>query len=170
VRDSVAFSSLTARSLNFVVGVSIVLVVESLALHALLLKRWPLLSLVLAVLNAWTIWWLARDYRAVATEPTLVRKSDLYLRLGRRIRGVVPLTDVREVIRPTWQQIPSVATGDYIKMSGADDPNVLVKVANRVTFEGAFGIRRQGMVIGLRLDDPDGFTKLVNERLVTSRI
>lgn len=161
----VPFSALSARSQTFIVAMTLVLAVESVALHALLLKRWPAVSIVLVALNVWTVWWFVQDYRAVAAEPTLVRESDLLLRLGRRMQGRVGYDVVDSVVRPTWQQIPATGSPGYVKLSGTDDPNVLLRLSQPVPFQGPFGIHKRGHTVGLRLDDPDGFVKVVSERV-----
>lgn len=164
------FSALSARSKTFVVAISFVLVIESAALHALLLKRWPALSLVLVLLNAWTVWWFARDYQAVAKEPTLVRESDVLVRLGRRLQGRVGYELVDSIVRPTWQQIPANGSPGYVKLSGTDDPNVLLHLSQSVAFHGPFGIQKRGQTVGLRLDDPERFVNVVTERLAARRM
>jgi len=163
--DSIAFTSLGARSKSLVWGISIVLVVESVALHALLLKRWPWFSAVLVAFNAYTIWWLARGYRAVAELPTLVKESGVVLRVGHRALAEVPYGVIARLSRPSWQEIPGVQTPGYLKLSGSDDPNVLIHFTEPVWFRMMFGIRKSAQIVGLRLDAADGFVQVVSGRL-----
>ena len=63
--EEVAFSALSARSKPLVIGISIAIFVESLAVHMLIVQRFPWLALILWLTNVYTIWWLVRDYRMV---------------------------------------------------------------------------------------------------------
>ncbi|MFN8582095.1 MAG: hypothetical protein U0163_14120 [Gemmatimonadaceae bacterium] len=169
-RDPVPFTALSARSRALVVGISAVLIIESAALHLLILRRWPWVSLVLALANLWTIWWFVQDYRAVADLPILAGESDVVVRLGKRLTGTVPYAAINAANRPTWQQIPESGRAGYIKLSGWDDPNVLLELSAPAGFRGPFGIEKRGSLVGLRLDEPDEFVRLVRERMSERRI
>ena len=81
-RGDVSFSALSARSKPLVIGMSLAIVVESLAVHVLIVQRFPWLALVLWLTNVYTIWWLVRDYQAVQARPTLLRHDDVYVGIG----------------------------------------------------------------------------------------
>ena len=163
--EDVAFSALNARSKPLVVGFSIVIVVESLAVHLLIVQRYPWLAVLLWLTNAFTIWWLVRDYRMVESRPTLLRGDNAFVGIGKRLRGAIPYTMMESVLQPTWQERPGPATAEYVKLSGTGDPNVLIRLREPYTFVGPMGVRKSGRLIGLKLDDPDGFVRAVRERM-----
>ena len=156
-----AFQISGVRSKSVVVGFGLAILVESIALHLMLYRRWPIGSLVLLALNVWTIWWLVRDYRALQRLPLVVRDGDVLVRMGRRFSGSVPFASIEDVFRPTWQQVPEVGAAGYLRLGS--DPNVMLRLGGPVTFTGPFGIRKQATLIGLQLDEADEFIRTVRE-------
>ncbi len=144
------------------VGLSIALVVESVAVHALIGKRWPIADLVLIVTNVWTLWYLRRHYRAVGENPVVVDNEGILIRHGLSISARVPWSQVVAVTRPEWKDQPTDATRHFLKLSGGDDPNILVRVDPPVVTSLMAGLKRQVALFGLRLDDPAGFVSAVD--------
>jgi hypothetical protein len=163
--EDVSFSALSARSKPLVIGVSIAIVVESLAVHVLIVQRYPWLALILWLTNIYTIWWLVRDYRMVESRPTLLRQDDAIVGIGKRLRGAVPYAIMESVLQPSWQERPGPTTPEYVKLSGTGDPNVLIRLREPYTFIGPMGIRKSGRLIGLEIDDPGGFVRAVNAKI-----
>lgn len=165
--DDVAFSALSARSKPLVIGASIVIVVESLAVHMLIVRRYPWLAVLLWLTNAFTIWWLVSDYRIVESRPTVLRRDHAVVGIGKRLRGAIPYTMMEAVLQPTWQERPGPTTPEYVRLSGMGDPNVLLRLREPFSFIGPMGVRKSGRLIGLKLDDPDGFVRAVRQRVTS---
>jgi hypothetical protein len=159
---SVAFFMRGARSKGLLVGISIALVVESVAVHALVYRRWPFVSLALALLNVASIWWLAAEYRAVGEVATTVADDAIRVRYGRRIRADIPLDALREVRIATWKDVPTTSVRGYLKLSGGDDPNVLLMLDPPVRVALLPGIAREVRQLVLRMDQPDRFVEAVH--------
>jgi hypothetical protein len=98
------FRSESGRSNALLFGIILMLVVESIGLHALLYHRWPYASLALLLLNVATIWWLVREFRAERV--TIVRDDDILVRFGRSISAEIPFDAVREARVPSWLEFP----------------------------------------------------------------
>ena len=163
--EDVAFSALSARSKPLVIGASIAIVVETFVVHLLIVQRFPWLAVFLWLTNVYTIWWLVRDYRMVESRPTVLRRDDAFVGIGKRLRGAIPYAIMESVSRPSWQERPGPTTPEYVKLSGTGDPNVLLRLREPYSFIGPMGIRKSGRLIGLKLDDPDGFVRAVKERM-----
>lgn len=155
------FTQRGARSPMLVWGLGLALVVESVAVHALLGRRWPVVDLVLVVFNIATVWWLVRHQRAVGDRPVEVGEAGILVQHGTMVRVMVPWAQVARVTRPEWKDQPTDVTPGFLKLSGGDDPNVLVQVEPPVAVALALGLTRQVRVLGLRLDDAPGFVSAV---------
>jgi hypothetical protein len=161
-----AFTQQGARARGLVVGLSLMLLVESVAIHAFLLgKPWYIHALLLAA-NASTIWFLVAHDRAIGTRPVLVDDAGIEVRHGMLISATVPWAKVGAVTTPSWKELPAEVARGYVKASGFDDPNVLVTLREPVRVRLAPGVGVQARVIGLRLDDPKGFLQSASARLI----
>jgi hypothetical protein len=148
--------------LPLVIGLSIALAVESVAVHALLYERFPLIDIVLLIGNALTIWWLVRQYRRIGDTPILVSDNAVLIRYG-SIRANVPHRRIRDVTQLDWKHVPPDATTGFLKLSVGDDPNVLLTCDPPVKIALTLGISRTVSRFGLRIDEPAAFVKAVRE-------
>lgn len=146
-----------ARGLMF--GIILMILAESVAVHALVYSRWPMASVALLVLNIYTVWWIWREGNA-ASHTTLVADR-LEVRHGRSTRADIPLGSVHDVRVPTWQEVPEAGTAGYHALSGGDDPNVLLTLDPPAALQLVMGIRRPVRVLGLRLESPAEFVSVV---------
>ncbi|MCC6431630.1 MAG: hypothetical protein IT354_12025 [Gemmatimonadaceae bacterium] len=144
-------------------GIILMIVAESVAVHALVYSRWPMASVALLVLNIATIWWIYRE--GTAGSCTTVRETVIEVRHGRSMRLDVPLASVREVRVPAWQDIPGTGTSGYLALSGGDDPNALLTLDPPASARMTMGIRRRVSTLGLRLESPAGFVADVRDRI-----
>ena len=160
--SDVVFRADAGRSKTLLFGIILMIVAESVGMHALLYGRWPYASLALLVLNAATIWWIALELRAERT--AVMRGDDVLVRFGRSVSAEIPLAAVRDARVPTWREIPAEGASGYLRLAGGDDPNVLLWLEPPVAIRLAFGIRKHVGVLGLRLDDPQRFVEALRRR------
>ena len=111
------FSYRSARSGSLVVGFSIAILVETVAIHLLLVRRHPLLAWSLTVLSAWAIVWLARDYRALGDGRVRVDDEIIHLTIGRRYDIHVPRARVDRAYKPTFRDLPTPGTNEGATIS-----------------------------------------------------
>jgi hypothetical protein len=161
----VVFRSDGGRSNTLLFGIILMIVAESVGMHALLYDRWPYASLALLLLNAATIWWIVAELRAERF--AALREDDVLVRFGRSISAELPLASVREASVPSWREVPGDTTPGYLRLAGGEDPNVLLRLDPPVAARLAFGIRKRVSLLGLRLDDPQGFVGELRQRLGT---
>lgn len=154
-----AFPGAPVMSRPLMLGIILMIVAESVAVHALVYSRWPMASVALLVLNIATIWWIYRE--GTAGSCTTVRETVIEVRHGRSIRLDVPLANVREARVPAWQDIPGTGTSGYLALSGGDDPNALLSLDPPASARLSMGIRRRVSTLGLRLESPAAFVAAV---------
>lgn len=156
--DAVRFT-ITPRPRSLLYAMIGVIVVESAAVHALIYKRWPLASVVLLVLNVWTLWWLWREFSAESW--IAVSADSIELRSGRSISISAPRTSVRSVKRPEWRDLPESAAKGYLRIAGGDDPNTLVEFDPPAIARLPFGMKRPIATLGVHLPEPQAFVVLL---------
>lgn len=155
------FTQHAARSRTLVIGLGAMLLLESAAVHALLMGRpWWVHALLLTA-NASTIWFLWAHDRAVGDRPVSVTEAGIDIPHGLLVRVSAPWSHVAGATRPTWKDLPSDVARGVLKISGFDDPNVLLQFGEPVAAKLGLGVSRAVTTIGLRLDDPDAFVRAV---------
>jgi hypothetical protein len=162
-----AFSYRSARSGSLVIGFGMAIVVETVALHALLVRHHPAIAWTLTALSVWAIAWLTRDYLALGQGAVRLEGDDLHLKVGRRLDLHMPLANVARALAPTFRDLPTPGTyqgRDFLNPTKPAAPNVLVVLAKPMMVRLRGGIRRAIGRIGLRLDDPEGFLAALAER------
>lgn len=164
------FPGAPVMSRGLMLGIIMMIVAESVGVHALVYSRWPMASVALLALNIATIWWIYRE--GTAGSCTIVRDSVIEVRHGRSMRLDVPLASVRDARVPAWQDIPVTGTSGYLALSSGDDPNALLTLDPPASARLAMGIRRRVSTLGLRLESPAVFVAAVDaaaERLRATR-
>jgi hypothetical protein len=151
-------SSYTMRGARFgaiFVAIGMMVIVETLALHLLLMTRHPVGAWLLTVSSLSVLVWLVSDYRAMGDCALRVDTDTLEGRIGRRVALSVPRSQVAAAIRPEWRDVEGLGKG-YLNATRPAAPNVLVSF-REPTVVKVLGAGRRFEKLGLRLDDPEGF-------------
>ena len=162
-----SFSYRSARSPSLTIGISLALLIETVALHALLIGPHPWLAWIMTASTLSVIAWLAGHYRAMGRGSVQVSADAVDIRVGKRPPIVVQRAHIASVMRPTFRDLPqagSNAGADYLNLMKPAPPNVLLTLQSPTTISvGPF--RRAAKRIALHLDDPEGFIGLVRPRV-----
>jgi hypothetical protein len=128
-------------------------------LHALLVTRYPVIAWVLTAGSVLTLAWLAADFRAMRGSGVRVLAHAIDVRVGLRVRAVVPRALLASAIAPTWRDIPELPDG-YLDATQPAEPNVLLTLREPVPVR-LLGVRRPTRLIALHLDDAAGFLSVL---------
>ena len=126
---------LPANRNQLVVMVFVLTLFEAPALHLVL--HGAAAHTILTVLHLYGLVWVLGDARLVSESGHRLGPDALALHLGLRLRGTIPYSQIREVVR--------------------DGSTVTLRLSTRARLEGYFGIRRTLDMVKLQLDEPDRF-------------
>jgi hypothetical protein len=139
-----------------------ILVVETAALHLLLVRWVPIVAWLLTAASVSALAWLLRDDRALR-RPDAVRvdATHLHLDVGRRVRAAIPRSEVGEVLMPTWRDL-AAAVPRPLNATKPASPNVLVflKSPQRIRVLGV--VERAVERIALHVDEPERLVALLS--------
>ena len=161
-----AFTYRSARSGSLTVAISIVVLIETVALHFVIASRHPVLAWCLTVVSLSAVLWIARDYRALGNGAVRFDDRTLYLRIGRRLDLELPLAAIERAFAPTFRDLPTPGTNqgrDYLNLTKPAAPNVLLGLCEPRRVRLTAGLRRTVTRLALRVDDPDGFLRALDE-------
>ena len=137
------------------IGVSMLLLVETLAVHALASAWSATLAWVLTGLGVYAGLWLLGDWRALRARPIVVGPDALDLRLGLRWEAHVPRAWIAGCERLPRRPGPRPADVRVVGLLG--EPNVELRLTRPVELVGAYGLRRTTARLWLRVDEAERF-------------
>ena len=155
-RRSQTFPLQGGVSASLLVGIGLALVVEGVALHAWIAPRSQSWAWTITALNAATLVWLWRDYRARSRAELTLGTHDLIVALGQHLHCRFARSVVASAEMATWRSVadPGMAR-DYVNCAKPLEPNVLIVLRQPVEARLAFGIRKSVTRLGVRVADPE---------------
>ena len=154
------FTCRSARSGSLVIGLGLVILIETVVMHLWLAPSHPVLAWSLTATSVSAVGWLVADYQALGRGTLRIDVDALDLRVGRRATVRVPLSAVATVAGASWRDLPASGTPesrDYRNLMKPATPNVLVTLLAPAIVRFPGGVVRSVRRLGLRLDDPAGF-------------
>jgi len=142
--------------------VTLILLVETTALH-LLLQRWSALAAwIFTGLSLYSLLWLIGDYHAIRLHPIVLDETHLHLRIGMRWRATIPLNDIAEIQSPSHREKNA---DDYVSLTLFGSPRLVIFLQQPIKIRGLFGIQKKTRRLALTIDDEKRFRQELNNRL-----
>lgn len=154
--DPRRFTYRHSRSGSVLAALTIVIGVETLAIHLWISQRHPVVGWSLVALSLVSLAWVFADYRARGRRAVILDDQSLELRIGLRAPIVLPRDRVARAIAPTWRELPE-ANAPYVNLTGPAQPNVLLTLSELTPIAIGLGLKRKVLHLGLHLDDPAAF-------------
>jgi hypothetical protein len=142
---------------GLVLALLVLTAVEAIAIHVLLALWSPALAWIITALSLYGALWLLADYRASILRPVLVDSDEVWLRAGLRWHARVPRRMIAAVVRTA----PGSQEGTR-SLAFLTTPNLWLEFSEPISLRGSYGIRRRVRKVGLFVDNPAEFERLVN--------
>jgi hypothetical protein len=152
--DAMAFRH--EHSPVLVIGLSIAMAVETVAIHLFVRPRAPILAWVLVALSVYTIVWLVRDYRAIGARPVVLTQDALEFRLGHRWAATIPRALIDRSEAATWRNAPA-QDPEHLNAARPGDPNVIIHLREPIEVKGLYGMRKRITSLAMRLENSSTF-------------
>ncbi len=144
-------------------GILVAMLIEVIALHALVWMWNPGLVWVVTALSLYGMLWLLGDWRATCLRPILVEKEALIVRIGLRWTVQVPFAAIASV-RPVTAKPPSRKTPGYLSAILLGTPQYLIALNQPIVAHGLYGRRRTITTLGFAVDDTASFEAALKRR------
>ncbi|UKJ79150.1 beta-carotene 15,15'-monooxygenase [Priestia megaterium] len=144
------------------------IVIETLGLHWLLHNTSIILSIVLLILNIYSIVFFLGDIQALRLNPLRVDDDCLYVSFGLAKRMKIRFQDIEEIIEDTHileQKIPSTTIEFIARDFETVHPDLLLTLKSPIEATLFMGIKKKYKQVAIRVDDSHAFKKIVKERL-----
>ncbi|UOE58999.1 beta-carotene 15,15'-monooxygenase [Priestia filamentosa] len=143
-------------------------VVETLGIHWLLHDKSIILSLILLILNIYSILFFLGDIQALRFNPLRVENDRIYLSLGLAKRMEVQFKDIEELIedKEILEQKVSKTTIEFIARDFEKvHPDLILKLKSPVQATLFMGIKREYEQVAIRVDHPHEFKETLKQKL-----
>ena len=143
-------------------------VIETLGIHWFLHSKSVILSLILLILNIYSIIFFLGDIQALRFNPLRIEHNRIYLSLGLAKRMEIQLNDIEELIVDTevLEQKTSKTTIEFIARDFEKVyPDIILKLKFPVEATLFMGIKRKYKQVAIRLDNPQDFKKILKQQL-----
>lgn len=140
------------------------IIIETIGLHWWLHEKSVILSIILLVLNIYTIIYFIADIQALRLNPLIYKKGNIYLSMGITKRMTIPLKSVKTV---HWSNLPkkidSKTTIEFIaKDMETLPPHCMIEFHQAVEASSLFGLSKNIKTLlsrSISLKDSETFLK-----------
>ncbi|WEA42705.1 beta-carotene 15,15'-monooxygenase [Priestia aryabhattai] len=144
------------------------IVIETLGLHWLLHNTSVILSIVLLILNIYSIVFFLGDIQALRLNPLRVEDDRLYVSFGLSKRMEISFSDIAEIVEDAHilqQKVPNTTIEFIARDFETVHPDLLLILKSPIEATLFMGIKKKYQQVAIRVDDPHAFKKIVKERL-----
>ncbi|MGG0463807.1 beta-carotene 15,15'-monooxygenase [Priestia aryabhattai] len=144
------------------------IIIETLGLHWLLHNTSIILSVVLLILNIYSIVFFIGDIQALRLNPLRVEDDGLYISFGLAKRMEISFRDIAEIVEDAHilqQKVPNTTIEFIARDFETVHPDLLLILKSPIEATLFMGIRKKYQQVAIRVDDPHAFKKIVKERL-----
>ncbi|KNH20650.1 beta-carotene 15,15'-monooxygenase [Priestia megaterium] len=144
------------------------IIIETLGLHWLLHNTSIILSVVLLILNIYSIIFFIGDIQALRLNPLRVDDDRLYISFGLAKRMEIPFRDIAEIVEDAHileQKVPDTTIEFIARDFETVHPDLLLILKSPIEATLFVGIKKKYQQVAIRVDEPHAFKKIVKERL-----
>lgn len=139
------------------VGLGMVLIAETLAVHFVVTLWSNLAAWVLSGLSVYALVWLLGDYRAFSARPIRITARQLQLRLGLRWEANIPLSSIVRV-EPIVGSHGKAERG-VLHAALVGSPNVRLELDRVITVTAMYGLEKSVQSLCIRVDRAGDFIR-----------
>lgn len=148
------------------------IIIETLGLHWWLHDKSVILSIVLLILNVYSVIFFLADIHAVRLNPVKITENNVYISLGLAKKMVISVDDIGSITmekEKLEQKLNPKTTIDFIaKDFETVHPHMILELKQPCPAIVLFGIEKRYTRVAIRLDDPAGFQQALSERLTSN--
>ncbi|GIN89182.1 hypothetical protein J22TS1_02330 [Siminovitchia terrae] len=157
-------SSLIAFYIMLIHGI----IIETAAIHWLIHEKSVILSIIMLLLNVYTVIFFIGDIQAIRLNPLYVQDRNIFVSLGLGKRIVIPMEEIKEI---KWEReaeeekINPKETIDFIaKDFETLPPHCIIEFKRPLAANLFMGLKKNYTKTAIRLDEPDRFRALIEDQ------
>lgn len=155
------FSYYQLRNSTVLIGLGLMLVIESIPVHFLLHQWQPWLAWLLTISNIYVLLWLIADYRAMQLKPIELYEDRLVIHQGLRASVTVKLEHIRSI---TAYEDSSSLNKEAINLSCSKVPQLTLELTQAMTVKQLFS-NKSAKVFLFSVQNTDAFVNAVEQKI-----
>lgn len=144
------------------------IVIETIGFHWWLHEKSWLLSLILLLLNGYTVIYFIADIQVVRLNPLQIRDRKLYVSLGLSKRMVIPFGDISEIEWGRDIEAANLKDKEMIEFIAKDfeepKPDCILHLKEPLEATLLFGMKRHYSKVALKVDEPQKLRAILEEQ------
>ncbi|MRG85909.1 beta-carotene 15,15'-monooxygenase [Salinibacillus xinjiangensis] len=144
------------------------IVIETIGIHWWLHEKSMILSLILLVLNIYSVIFFIANIQSVRLNPIQTTETGIYLSLGLMKRMEIKWSDIQEVIDNPGQ-LEQKSPKNTIEFMAVDlekvQPDVILRLKRPKKATLMMGISKEFDRVSVRVDDPNRFKRTIKDHL-----
>lgn len=160
-----------STSVSILIGLILVILIETIAVHVLVEKWSVIVAWTLTVLSAYTclqLFSLMRSLSKIPTEIDIVSKV-LTLRYGFFCKAIIPFENIKDV-EVTEKDLPTDKSIVAFSVLGSlDAHNVILHLKEKAFFKSFYGIQKTYTSLAFYIDDKHQFKNVLEESCINQK-
>ncbi|MDT7832796.1 hypothetical protein RQM59_10430 [Flavobacteriaceae bacterium S356] len=158
-----------STTLSIIVGFLMVILIETFAVHFLLLKWSSVAAWILTILSAYTALQIFALARSISKRPITVdmKEKELILRFGFFSEWSVSLHNIREVELSNKDLPEDKSIVPFSPLGGLTEHNVILHFNNEEQFSGFYGLKKKASSLAIYVDDKQRFFETVENYILS---
>lgn len=142
------------------------IIIETAAIHWLIHEMSVLVSVVMLVLNIYTVIFFIGDIQIVRLNPLFVRQEKIYVSLGLGKRIVIPMEEIAGIKWGKEAEEENLNSKETISFIAKDfetlPPHCIIEFKRPLSADLFMGFKKKYTKAAIRLDEPDRFRALID--------
>ncbi|WP_066072552.1 beta-carotene 15,15'-monooxygenase [Neobacillus soli] len=143
-------------------------ILETVGLHWFFHEKSVILSVILLIINVYTVIFFVGDIQTVRHNPLQVTEEKMYLSIGLMKRMEITWSDIEEIIDEP-QQLKQKLSKNTIQFMARDfeeiQPTVILKLKRPIQAILIMGMKKEYNQVAIRVDEPVRFKEVLKEKI-----
>lgn len=143
-------------------------ILETVGLHWFFHEKSVILSVILLIINVYTVIFFVGDIQAVRHNPLQVTEEKMYLSIGLMKRMEINWSDIEEIIDEP-HQLKQKLSKNTIEFMARDfeeiQPTVILKLKRPIQAMLIMGMKKEYNQVAIRVDEPVRFKEVLKEKI-----
>lgn len=144
------------------------IIIETAAIHWLIHEMSVLVSVVMLVLNIYTVIFFIGDIQTVRLNPLYVRQEKIYVSLGLGKRMIIPMEEIAGIKWGKEAEEEKLNSKETINFIAKDfetlPPHCIIEFKKPIAANLIMGFKKEYTKAAIRLDEPDRFRALIDNK------
>jgi hypothetical protein len=151
--------------ISILAGFTIIIIAETVGLHAWLVKWNPVVGWIVSFLSAYTAFQFFALLKSIPMRPIVIDHKGhmLHLRYGYFTELTINFDSITKVESHTKDLPEDKSITIFSPLGGIGEHNLVIYFKKELVFSGIYGIKRKAKALAIFVDDKERFLHLINE-------